>query len=325
MVDGGTPTEAGKKEKSSKTGTGSNVELSSSEHQLLRKLVMKSITQLAQAATENLQNSGYLDDQYELDEVDIDIKLNVDKDDTSKTKKSAQGEDSVDETQPTGEGSRQSHKSSTSPSNGDKVSEKMKKMADSVNTNGKDDALESLMTTLLKNLATTAEYIEAQDQEEEEEKQATGEEQAMPVHARENFKIDSKKEDEEEEEGEEKKKRRGKGNIQIKASAVANAPLVSGPEIGSKRRTGVSAVHREGEVNAGGHSEESKSDRKESQEGKMGVNEGVGEGVSSDGGEDGDGRDGEWALDPNLVKEMEHQMEETLSKELDNKGKHYLC
>ena len=135
----------------------------SGNNQLLRKLVMSSITQLAEIA----YDVGSLDNL----ELDLD---EIDEDDTevgASSLKKSYGDDSEKwsthkeegrsghglEGGSAGQGGKGRSEDSGSSQNGEKVSDKMKKMADNVRNTGKGDALESL----LANLAVTAQYIES--------------------------------------------------------------------------------------------------------------------------------------------------------------------
>ena len=132
--------------------------LNTNSHQLLKQLLMSSITQLAEIAYDT-SNLGTLE-AADLDEIVDDDKevggssrrtggtsdpikrsapVVIKNKDRSLEGKSLEGEQEEEE-----EGS---------------VSEKMKKMADEVKSTGKDSALESL----LSNLAVTAQYIESLD------------------------------------------------------------------------------------------------------------------------------------------------------------------
>ena len=285
--------------------TGSKEELSSSEHQLLRKLVMRSITQLAQIASDSLHDSGYLEDRYELDDVDIDVELELDTEEAGLTEKGAQGKGEADAA--SGKAA-QTQEDSQSQDSGEKVSDKMKKMASDVNANGKDDALESLMTSLLTNLAATAEYIESQEQAKLNK---PTEEQVVPRDVAESFKTGEEPE-EEEEEDEGKKDEEKKRQYH---SDSPDVPSVIGPEVDrnhpyQKRRKETSSDTQATDSNlAGGTASNQLSENKDAQE--TGLGDGVAKNTESD---------EQWELDPDLVKEVEQQMEETLGKQFDGKG-----
>ena len=296
---------------SQEKGSGSKEELSSSEHQLLRKLVMRSITQLAQIASDSLHDSGYLEDRYELDDVDIDVELELDTE-VGLTEKGTRGEGEAD----TASGkAAQTQEDSQSQSNGEKVSDKMKKMANDVNANGKDDALESLMTSLLTNLAATAEYIESQEQAKLSK---PAEEQVVPRDVAENFNTGEEPEEEEEEEG-------GKEEGEKKSqdhSDLADVPPVIGPEMDRKHPYHKRRKETTSDVGATDYNLGEGTANNQLSENKYVQETDAGNGVAKSTAGAENESDEQWELDPDLVKEMEQQMEETLGKELDGKGQH---
>lgn len=271
---------------------------------------MRSITQLAQIASDSLHDSGYLEDRYELDDVDIDVELELDTDEAGLTEKGSQREDEADAA--SGKAAS-THEDSQSQDNGEKVSDKMKKMASDVNANGKDDALESLMTSLLTNLAATAEYIESQEQSKMSK---PAEEQAVPRDVAENFKTGEEPEEEKEGEGgkkEEEKKMQGHSHL-------ADVPSVVGPEMDRKhpyqkrrKETSSDAEVTDPSLTEGTASNQLSDNRDVGETG-------IGDGTIKSTVETEQESDEQWELDPELVKEMEHQMEETLGKQLDTKG-----
>ena len=149
-----------------------------SETLLLRKLVMSSITQLAEIASESLYDAGYLEEQYDmepdLDEIDDDDKEvgagglkredtsdNGESDDSGSSTKfwerGAKRQERAAEPESRRAAEPESRNDIGESSNDQKVSNKIKKMSGNVRNNGRDRALESL----LNNLAVTAEYIES--------------------------------------------------------------------------------------------------------------------------------------------------------------------
>lgn len=291
---------------------GSMVSRVGGEHQILRKLVMSSITQLANIASDSLYDAGYLEDQYDieldLDEIDDDDKEvgagSLKRDDSGGSERLSDLGDGRtehgEERAANSEGNVQGEVvESSQGANDQKVSEKMKKMASDAKSTGRDSALESLLT----NLAVTAEYIESL---ESTQTAKPAQDNAVPNGVSEKFETG--------EPGQRKKGQEGHGRDDTSANVLS----VRGPQVddGQDERTS------RGEYAMAQQTEDRRTHRF-SRDSVSGEIVAASEGES----ESEDEEDEELQLDPELVKKIKHELEETLAKQLDTKGWyiHYTC
>lgn len=255
------------------------------DHKLLRQLVMSSITQLAEIA----YDVGSLDQETDsdLDRID-DSDMEVGGGDL----RTARSDASRREQQPPPEGGEvrghqrkgvrsevKVHGDIDGAEDVEKVSDKMKKMADNVKNDGKDSALESL----LANLAVTAQYIESLENEGDENTPSTELQEEVSGTHQEPSEDDDHEFDGGSSDGDE---------------AVRGPPtLESGREASG---TSGSDTH------------------KSPDKGRRSVSSEI---LAASGLEMEEEEEEEFELDPELVKEMEQQLEETLAKQLDTKGR----
>lgn len=265
----------------SESHRGDTESLLSSNNLLLRKLVMSSITQLAEIA----YGTGSLglgeEEERELDEIDDDdkevagtssrTKGLVERQSTIVGESSSKGQSSEDKVQ--GDETR-------------KVSEKMKRMAEDVKSKGKDSTLESL----LSNLAVTAQYIESLegnnggggdssniDNDDEVMADETGEPGEIPSENEQSH-ISSTTDE---------------GHTSVKGPPPINSAT-------QDQRTVETTGSSSGDGRAAGRS------------------------ISSDihaAGEEEEEDEEEFDLDPEVVKEVEQQLQDALAKQLDTDGK----
>ena len=302
---------------------------------------MKSITQLAQIASGSLYDSGYLDDP---DGVDIDIELDLDEindddieaagmgnlktgngggeggDGEKRGSLAGSGEDSRLEGGGRGErsgaGRRQEVQESSQDARADgRVSDKMKKMASDVKTTGRDSALESLLT----NLATTAEYIESLENPPQATESAH--DNSIPREVAKGFQTgdDSQHENTRERSG-------GDGDASSPDVSRVRGPQADDENLNQVRRTDTSS--------SGKYVSSKRTIDNEAAQNYGGGGGGDGTTVGSEWATAGKG-EGETRtenveeeenvqeldqLDPELVREMEQQMEKTLGRQLDTDG-----
>ena len=264
--------------------------LMSGNHQLLRKLVMSSITQLAEIA----YDIGSLDDiELDLDEIDEDDKevgasslKRDDSGDEGGEKWSTHGEGVSAGTGDKGQGA-----DDRESSQGDqKVSDKMKKMADSVKNTGRDDALESL----LANLAVTAQYIESLENTESDA-EPSAQDNTVPKEATDQFETG--------EPGH-------RGQEKHKHTSTASDISVRGPPPADSRNSG--------RTSSSGESEPSE-DHGEYHSTSGSISEEI---LAAS---DAELEEEEEILEEfgsELVREMEHHLEETLAKQLNTNGQY---
>ena len=128
--------------------------LNTNSHQLLKQLLMSSITQLAEIAYDT-SNLGTLE------AADLDEIVDDDKEVGGSSRRAGGTSDPIKRSAPVviKNKDRSLDREGEQDEEEGSVSEKMKKMADEVKNTGKDSALESL----LSNLAVTAQYIESLD------------------------------------------------------------------------------------------------------------------------------------------------------------------
>ena len=128
--------------------------LNTNSHQLLKQLLMSSITQLAEIAYDT-SNLGTLE------AADLDEIVDDDKEVGGSSRRTGGTSDPIKRSAPVviKNKDRSLDREGEQDEEEGSVSEKMKKMADEVKSTGKDSALESL----LSNLAVTAQYIESLD------------------------------------------------------------------------------------------------------------------------------------------------------------------
>lgn len=300
-----------------RTDKGSSGSLMSSENLLLRKLVMSSITQLAQIASESLYDAGYLEEQYDM-ELDLDEIDDNDKevgagglkrddtsdgggsDDSSRTPRFWERGTERQERAAESESRRDAESESRNDvgefsyqSNDQKVSNKIKKMSSNVKNNGRDRTLESL----LNNLAVTAEYIESLEDTE------TTRQANVPKEISDKFETG--------EPGErEKGQQEGEGTAGDGAS-------VRGPSVDM----GQNGKHKLRDYSISQRAEGGRGHRF-SEDGTGNEITAVGEGESEAGevGEEGN----EDVEDAELVREIEQQLEESLAQHLDTMGQYIL-
>ena len=295
---------------------------------------MKSITQLAQIASGSLYDSGYLDNP---DGVDVDIELDLDEindddieaagmgnlktgngggeggDGEKKGSLTGSREDSRLEGGGRGErsgaGRRQEVRESSQDARADgRVSDKMKKMASDVKTTGRDSALESLLT----NLAATAEYIESLENPPQATESAH--DNGIPREVADSFQTgdDSQQENTRERSG---------GDDDADVSRV-RGPQADDENLNRVRRTDTSSsgkkyvsskqtTDNEAAQNYGGGG---------TTVGSEWATAGEGETRTEDVEEEEENVQELDQLDPELVREMEQQMEKTLGRQLDTDG-----
>ena len=258
--------------------------LFTTDHKLLKKLVMSSITQLAEIA----YNAGEFDEKELESEVisdnDEEVGPSSLKNDGFTSKHLVKDRSSESKVQEN-EKSEQTGEEHEEMDEDSKVSDKMKKMANDVKNTGRDSALESL----LSNLAVTAEYIESLDSDTD-------------THSADDDRNVDKElfETGEPEEGyaeshNDKHKPSSSGDISV------NGPRP--PPLDDARKTSKS---RPNDENA---AEEGKG------EGVYSSSE-----ILAAMMETNEDEEEEFELNEELVREMEQHLEETLSKKLDTKG-----
>ena len=256
-------------------------------HLLLRKLVMSSITQLAEIA----YDMGSLDDiELDLDEIDEDDKevgaSSLKRDDSSDedNEKWSTSREGVS----TGAGDRgQGTDDRESSQDDQKVSDKMKKMADNVRNNGHDDALESL----LANLAVTAQYIESLENTQSDAK-LSAEDNTVPKEATDQFETGEPGHG---------------GQERHEHTSTASDISVKGPpppDGSDSRRTGESEP-------SGDHSEYHST--------RSSVSEEI---LAASDAELEKEEEVLEEFDSELVREIEHHLEETLAKQLNTNGQY---
>jgi protein OS-9 len=247
-------------------------------HQLLRKLVMSSITQLAEIA----YDIGSLEDiELDLDEIDEDDK-EVGASSLKRDSGSDEDGEMVKEGASAGVRDRGQGAENKELSQDDqKASDKMKKMADQVKNTGRDDALQSL----LANLAVTAQYIESLESTGNDAK-PSDQDNTVPEEASDQFETGEP----------------GHGDQERHEHTPASSDMsVKGPPPTDSRGKGRT-----------GSSEEHKSNHGEYRSTRGSVSE---EFLAADLEEEEEVVEEE--LDSELVREMEHHLEETLAKQLN--------
>ena len=257
--------------------------LLSSDHLLLRKLVMSSITQLAEMAydTGSFKLDREEEEERELNKIDDDDKEIGGSNLKSSRRESEDGEQWSGTVG--GERSKEDNRveGDDGMEEGGRVSEKMKKMAEDVKSTGRDSTLESL----LSNLAVTAQYIESLEGNNDRGLPNIGHDEGAPDETGEPGEVPN----------EDEKSRITSGTDEHDIS-------VKGP-------TSQLAVGTEQTILSGRASEDSRAVGKSVNRQILAARE--------EEGEEEDGLD----MDPEVVRDMEEQLQEALAKQFDTDGK----
>ena len=258
--------------------------LNTNSHQLLKQLLMSSITQLAEIAYDT-SNLGTLE------AADLDEIVDDDKEVGGSSRRTGGTSDPIKRSAPVVIKNKdrsldgKSLEGEQDEEEG-RVSEKMKKMADEVKSTGKDSALESL----LSNLAATAQYIESLDGND-----GGGE----PSNMHRDETADGEMEGEH---LEQETSHTASSNSEEDDSSVQGPLPVHSDRDGNKVRT--SASGETGSRQDSGASGKSIS----------------GEGLTASEEEE----EGGLELNSEMVREIEQQLQETLAKKLDTDGENSL-
>ena len=267
------------------TSDGEEESLFNANHHLLRKLVMSSITQLAEIAYDTSNEQNLYDSGTKVNEMDE----RLDASDASQQRRSDKWSNHRGEggrieergsSKETEEDNRRSSHEGTDE--GQKVSDKMKKMANDVKNTRRDSALESLLT----NLAVTAQYIESLEDGDGTSDTSSESEEEYETGAPGDSEDDK----------------------HMLASS-SDASMKGPPPAASSSRTG---ANREDSTSLQGGKARHSAQRSVSSE--------ILAASELDEEEDEEEEEDEFELDPMLVREMEQHLEETLAKQLDTKG-----
>lgn len=280
---------------SDKTSEERGDSLSDNDHKLLRRLVMSSLAQLAEIAYDigssgSMEDQGSYEEEEDLDRIDDDDKelgassWSRDNSKSERQQSTTLGREASREREPVGSEVKVHRDVDTEEV--EKVSDKMKKMANDVKNTGKDSALESL----LANLAVTAQFIESLENEDEDPSSSTG---RTSEEASDRLEGDLKQYEDGDEGRDTEGDMTGKG-----------PPVVEGD-----RETGRTSVS-----GADGDAMGDRAPRSASISSEILAASGLEESAKEKEGEE------EFELDPELVREMEQHLEEALAKQLDTKG-----
>ena len=275
--------------------------LLSSNQQLLRQLVMSSITQLAEIAYDTGNNLGQV--EKDLDEIDED-----DKEVGGSGQNSREMRDGIKRLPPLERSGESKEKSSvnrageTEERSSERASEKMKKMANNVKSSGRDSALESL----LSNLAVTAQYIESLDSDEDGGRE--------PSELATNENSDGSTEPSQ---GHQEAHEHRVLHSSSSTGAREDSPSVKGPPLVENKKAGKGRTSSSGESDG---SEDSRTTTTTTTA-TTGGGRSIGEVIMAASEKEKEGKEEEGIdLDSEAVREFEQQLQETLAKKFNTDG-----